>query len=281
MSTASVLKAGVMGFPIGHSLSPRLHGFWLKQYGISGSYEAFEVRPEELEAALRRLESEGVAGVNLTIPHKVAACGIVDEIDGIAKRVGAVNLVTVEAGGRLLGRNTDAYGFEQNLLCNGFERKGGRAFVLGAGGACRAVLVALQNMGFEEIKIANRTLGHAQKLADELSTERSRISVSAWEKAPRLDGVELLVNTTSLGMTGQPPLDISLESLPTSATVTDIVYAPLETGLLRQARERGNRAIDGLGMLLHQARPAFKAFFGVDPYVSEELRTFVLAGRKS
>ncbi|MDD4616954.1 MAG: shikimate dehydrogenase [Alphaproteobacteria bacterium] len=279
MQTQPVLKAGVMGFPIKHSLSPRLHGYWLKHYGIPGSYKAFEVKPQELAGALQGLKDNGLTGVNLTIPHKVAAFAIVNEIDGISRRVGAINLVTVNADGQLLGRNTDAYGFEQNLLSHGYARQGGRAFVLGAGGACRAVLVALQNMGFDEILLSNRTAAHAKRLANELSMANRKISPVEWEKAPALEDVDLLVNTTSLGMTGQPELDISLESLPFSATVTDIVYAPLETGLLRRAHERGNKTIDGLGMLLHQARPSFEAFFGINPEVTDELRRFVLAER--
>jgi shikimate dehydrogenase len=305
MSTHRNLKAGVMGWPIGHSLSPRLHGFWLRSYGIKGSYGAFEVRPDDLSSALRGLEAHGLCGVNLTIPHKVAACGIVDGVDPVAQRIGAVNLVTVGTKGKhcssgnadwvpdkfasqifrnderglLLGRNTDAYGFAQNLLASGFKVSGGAAFVLGAGGACRAVLVALQDMGFGEIRLANRTRDRAEKLAREFETAQTRIPVIDWDRAAgALEGVELLVNTTSLGMTGQPELAFSLEALPGSASVADIVYAPLETDLLRRAKQRGHRAIDGLGMLLHQARPAFEAFFGVDPVVTEELRNFVLAG---
>jgi shikimate dehydrogenase len=274
-------KAGVMGWPIGHSLSPRLHGFWLQRYGIAGTYDAFAVPPEELASALRSLCARGIKGVNLTIPHKVAACSIVDEVDPFAKRIGAINLVTTQEDGSLLGRNTDAYGFEQNLVWGGFKLRGGIATVLGAGGACRAVLVALENMGFREIRLSNRTIEKAEKLASEWATSACIISVVPWSDAARsLENVDLLVNTTSLGMAGQPPLEISLELLPPNAFVTDIVYAPLETELLRRAKTRGNATIDGLGMLLHQARPAFQAFFGVDPDVTQELRNHVLAGRK-
>ncbi len=270
-----------MGWPVGHSLSPRLHGFWLREYGIAGAYEAFAVKPEDLALSLRGLQEKGIVGVNLTIPHKVAACVIVDELDPVAKRIGAVNLVTVGADGRLLGRNTDAYGFAQNLLASGYKPTGGGAFVLGAGGACRAVLVALENMGFSDIRLANRTKEKAEILARELQTSRTRISVIDWDGASAAtEGVDLLVNTTSLGMAGQPPLDFSLEGLPRDAVVTDIVYSPLETDLLRRARQRGNRVVDGLGMLLHQARPAFEAFFGKDPEVTERLRRHVLSGRE-
>ncbi|MDD3370252.1 MAG: shikimate dehydrogenase [Alphaproteobacteria bacterium] len=280
MTTTQNLKAGVMGWPIHHSLSPRLHGFWLDRYGIDGSYEAFAVEPDHLPATLRGLKARGISGVNLTIPHKVAACAIVDELDPAAKRIGAINLVTVDDNGRLLGRNTDAYGFEQNLLAAGFKKQNGVAFVLGAGGAARAVLVALETMGFTEIRLANRTLDKAEKLARDLSTPDCAISVVGWENASQgLANVELLVNATSLGMDGQPPLDFPLENLPKDAWVTDIVYTPLKTALLDQANMRGNKIVDGLGMLLHQARPAFQAFFGVDPEVDAALREHVLAGR--
>jgi len=270
-----------MGWPVSHSLSPRLHGFWLQSHGIAGSYEAFPVTPEGLPAALRALPSQGLRGVNLTVPHKEAACKLVDELDPVARHIGAVNLVTVGEGGRLHGRNTDAYGFAQNLLTSGFTPQNGAAFMLGAGGASRAVIVALADMGFKEIRLANRTPARAEKLAQEFSTSHCKISVVDWQDAPQaLNDAELLVNATSLGMTGQPALNFSLDKLPPAATVTDIVYAPLETDLLRQARQRGHRVIDGLGMLLHQARPAFAAFFGRDPEVTEELRRFVLTERK-
>ena len=276
-----VPKAGVMGWPISHSLSPRLHGFWLRHYGLAGTYDALPVKPEDLPAALRGLQAQGLRGVNLTVPHKVAACTLVDTLDATAQRIGAINLVTVNEDGTLSGRNTDAYGFTQNLKAGSFVPAGGVAFVLGAGGACRAVLVALADMGLNEIRLANRTRDHAEKLAQELSTESCQIHVVDWAQASQsLSKVDLVVNSTSLGMTGQPPLDFSLEGLPPSAFVTDIVYAPLETALLRQAKQRGQRTIDGLGMLLHQARPAFEAFFGLDPEVTEELRNFVLAEKK-
>ena len=281
MSLPPVPKAGVMGWPISHSLSPRLHGFWLRHYGLAGCYDALPVKQEDLPAALRGLQDQGLRGVNLTVPHKVAACVLVDTLDETARRIGAINLVTVNEQGKLSGRNTDAYGFTQNLKAGGVRHAGGAAFVLGAGGACRAVLVSLADMGLNEILLVNRTRDHADKLARELSTESCKISAVDWAQASQsLARVDLVVNTTSLGMTGQPPLDFSLEGLPLSAFVTDIVYAPLETDLLRQAKQRGHRTIDGLGMLLHQARPAFEAFFGLDPEVTEELRKFVLAERK-
>ncbi len=275
-------KAGVMGWPVGHSLSPRLHGFWLQRYDIKGSYDAFPVRPEDLSSALRRLKDDGLIGVNLTIPHKVAARDIVDTLDPAASAIGAVNLVTVDARGVLRGDNTDAYGFAQNLLASGVAPNDGTAFVLGAGGAARAVLFALEDLGFRKILLSNRTEKRAQILAEDFSSPHVKISVVAWEDAPRaLEQASLLVNATSLGMAGQPALDLSLDSLSPSASVADVVYAPLETSLLKRAKQRGCRTVDGLGMLLHQARPSFKAFFGLNPDVTDELRAFVLTGKKS
>jgi shikimate dehydrogenase len=274
-------KAGVLGWPIAHSLSPRLHRYWLLEHGIDGTYDAFAVEPDDLLPTLKGLKEKGIVGVNLTIPHKIAACGIVDTLTPEAKRIGAINLVTVDAEGRLHGRNTDVFGFEQNLRAAGYTPATKTAFVLGAGGACRAVLVALQNMGFSEIRLANRTKEKAESLAKELSTPTASIVPLDWQSAPNaLETVDLLVNATSLGMTGQPPLEFSLDALSPQATVTDIVYSPLETDLLRRAKQRGCRAIDGLGMLLHQARPAFQAFFGPDPQVTEALRAHVLEGRR-
>ena len=268
-----------MGWPIGHSLSPRLHGFWLRHYGIAGSYTALPVRPEDLESALRGLKARGFRGVNLTVPHKVAACGIVDTLDEAARRIGAANTIVVKGDGTLQGFNTDAYGFAANLAAGGFRPAGGTAFVIGAGGACRAVLVALQDRGMRGLTLVNRTRATAEALAAELGTASCPIAVADWGTAPAALGeADLLVNTTSLGMTGQPPLDFPLEALAPHATVTDIVYAPLETDLLRRARARGLVVIDGLGMLLHQARPAFHAFFGVDPEVTPALRAYVLEG---
>ncbi len=277
----SFLRAGITGWPVSHSLSPRLHRFWLQSYNIEGSYEAFPVKSEDLDVFLRGMPTQGLRGVNLTIPHKEASLGIVDRCDAAAQSIGAVNLVIVDQDGTLHGHNTDAYGFTQNLLISGFTPFGGTAMILGAGGAARAVIVALADMGFTEIRIANRTADRAQKLAQEFSTPQCRLTTIDWKDAPNaLSDTELLVNTTSLGMHGQPPLNFPLAGLPLSATVTDIIYAPLETTLLQQARQRGHRVIDGLGMLLHQARPSFAAFFGRDPQVTPELRQHVLADRK-
>lgn len=270
------LRAGVMGWPIGHSLSPRLHGFWLKKYGIDGRYDALAIAPEKLAEALDNLPKKGFRGVNLTIPHKEAALMSMDELDPIAQRIGSVNTVVVRADRSLEGRNTDVYGFTQNLLTAGVDVRAGPAAVLGAGGSARAVVVALQDMGAEEIRIVNRTPERAEALKRQLG---GMIEIFPWERArSAMEGAMLLVNTTSLGMQDQPPLEITIDGLNRHATVTDLVYAPLVTGLLQRAQKRGHKIVDGLGMLLHQARPAFLAFFGREPEVTEELRRYVLEG---
>jgi shikimate dehydrogenase len=281
--TDSTLRAGVMGWPVCHSLSPRLHAFWLRTYGIDGAYDALPVQQEKLAAALRALGNDGLRGVNLTVPHKELACGIVDELDDNARAIGAANLICVGADGRLTGRNTDAYGFAENLKAGGFAARRGRAVVLGAGGAARAVLYALAGRGFSTITVANRTRERSERLARDFTTPHCAIAATEWNDlgAPisgPMAGADLLVNTTSLGMKGQPPLEIDLSSLPGDACVNDIVYAPLETGLLAQARQRGLQTIDGLGMLLHQAAPSFEAFFGRRPEVTPALRAWVLEG---
>jgi shikimate dehydrogenase len=272
--TGTARLAGVMGWPVGHSRSPRLHGYWLDAYGIDGAYLPLPVAPEHIETALRALPLLGFAGVNLTVPHKEAALGVVDRVDALARRIGAVNTVVVAADGTLNGTNTDAFGFTENLRAGAPDWEPSRAaVVLGAGGAARAVCVGLADAGVAEIRLANRKAARATRLADELSG----IQPVAWEaRGDALDGAGLLVNTTTLGMTGAPPLDIALDALAGDAVVTDIVYAPLETPLLAAARARGNVTVDGLGMLLHQARPGFAAWFGHEPDVTDALRAFVL-----
>ena len=272
-------KAGVMGWPVAHSLSPALHEFWLKQYGIAGSYEALPVPPDKLAEALRMLKMRGFAGCNLTIPHKAAALPLMTRLDASARRIGAVNTVVVDPDGTLLGSNTDGFGFIENLRAAspGFNPRHGPAVVLGAGGAARAILCALIDAGAPEIRLVNRSPERARTLGNSLD---GPIRIGSWEqRAGLLAGAGLLVNATSLGMTGQPSLDIALENLPTTAVVNDIIYAPVETPLLQQARMRGLHAVDGLGMLLHQARPGFTAWFGVEPRVTPELRRAVLAAR--
>jgi shikimate dehydrogenase len=275
--TGRARLAGVMGWPVAHSLSPRLHGFWLNEYGIDGAYVPLPVRPERLSAALEALSDLSFSGCNLTVPHKEAALAVLDEVDPQARRIGAVNTVRVRADGSLHGWNTDVEGYAQSLgaALPGWSLAGRSAAVIGAGGAARAVIAALIEMGAAEIRLVNRTPGRAEELARMLG---GPIRIEPWERRSRaLEGAGLLVNTTTLGMAGQPAFEIDLEPLPREAVVSDIVYAPLETPLLAAARARGHPAVDGLGMLLHQAVPGFEAWFGRRPEVTPALRQFVLA----
>lgn len=268
--------AGVMGWPVAHSKSPRLHGFWLRQHGIDGAYLALPVRPEAFEMALKSLADLGFQGVNVTVPHKAAALVACSQVDDVARRIGAVNTI-VMSDGRIAGANSDAFGFLENLRqgAPAWRAETAPAVVLGAGGAARAVVAALVDGGAPEIRLLNRTRSSAEALVKDLG---GRSQVADWsDRHGLLAEAGLLVNTTSLGMAGQAPLDLDLDALPASALVTDIVYSPLETALLAAARARGNPVVDGLGMLLHQARPGFEAWFGVAPRVTPELRDFVLA----
>lgn len=279
---ASTRLAGVMGWPVAHSLSPRLHGFWLKAYGIDGAYLPLAVRPENIAGALRALPLLGFRGANVTLPHKEATLRTVDRVEPLARRIGAVNTVIVGAGGSLEGRNTDAFGFMENLRLGAPEWRAaaGPAVVLGAGGAARAVVVALQDASVPLIRVVNRDRARAEALAADLDRDGAagRIAVEPWQtRGDVLADAALLVNSTSLGLAGGPELALALDALPKAALVTDLVYRPLETGLLKAAAARGNRTVDGLGMLLHQARPGFAAWFGRDPEVTPELRAAVLA----
>lgn len=270
--------AGVMGWPVGHSRSPRLHGFWLERHGIDGAYIPLAVKPEHAAQAIRALPVLGFAGCNVTVPHKEAALANIDEVDMLARRIGAVNTLVVLPDGTIRGMNTDAYGFLANLQqgAPGMRVNAGPAVVLGAGGAARAVVAALIDEGVPQVRVVNRNLARAEALAKAVG---GPVRVLPWEsRATTLGDAALLVNTTTLGMTGQAPLDLPLDRLPLNAVVNDIVYVPLETDLLRRARERGNTAVDGIGMLLHQARPGFTAWFGVEPAVDEALRRAVLEG---
>jgi shikimate dehydrogenase len=270
--------AGVMGWPVAHSLSPRLHGHWLRRHRIDGAYVPLAVPPERLEQALRALPALGFAGVNLTIPHKEPVARLIDRLSPAAERIRAVNTVVVEPDGALSGDNTDGFGFIASLSESraGWRAAAGPAVLLGAGGAARAVAVALLDAGAPEVRLLNRTPDRAQALAEDLGAP---VRAVPWrERETALDGATLLVNTTSLGMQGQPPLVLALDALPRSAVVTDVVYSPLITALLAVARARGNPVVDGLGMLLHQARPGFRAWFEVDPAVDQDLRAAVLAG---
>lgn len=283
-------KAGVMGWPIEHSLSPRLHSYWLNEYEIDGSYERLPVAPEKLKDALHDLSSQGFCGVNLTVPHKEAALKIIDRTNQpITAHIGAVNTILVETDGTLTGVNTDLFGFTQNLLTHDVVVEDKIVTIIGAGGAARAAAVALYDMEAKEIRIMNRTLERASALAEQLNAffdlfvpapfhrKKPLIKVFSFDDGTALEGAGLLVNATSLGLKGQPPLDIALDPLPKSAVVTDMVYVPLMTDLLVRADERGHKVIDGLGMLLYQAVPVFELFFGVEPKVTTALRTHVLA----
>jgi shikimate dehydrogenase len=269
--------AGVMGWPVAHSRSPAIHNHWIGHYGLNGSYVLLPVQPGRLGDAMRGLPALGFAGCNITIPHKVAAMPLVDRIDPLAQRIGAINTVVVEKDGSLSGHNTDAFGYIESLLDArpGWRADAGPITVLGAGGAARAILVALAERGAREIRLCNRSLDKAQALAQEFGAPLRAVP---WEqREDALDGAALLVNTTSLGMKGQDPLTLALDRLPTQALVSDIIYVPLETPLLAAARQRGNATVNGLGMLLHQARPAFRHWFGVMPEVTPALRRLVEA----
>ena len=277
MTDRQFRAAGVIGWPIAHSRSPLLHGYWLKRHGIPGAYLPFAVRPGEVRAALRGLAALGFAGCNVTVPHKEETLALVDTADDLSRRIGAANLVVVGPDGSLHGSNTDAYGFLANLRerAPGWRAEAGPAVVIGAGGSARAVIVSLADAGAPEIRLVNRTGERAEAVAAALG---GPIRVVEWEaRAQALEGARLLVNTTTQGMHGQPPLDLALSPLPRDAVVTDLVYVPLETPLLAAARARGNVAVDGLGMLLHQAVPSFAAWFGVTPEVTPELRALAEA----
>jgi shikimate dehydrogenase len=271
-------KAFVVGHPIGHSRSPLIHGFWLRQLAVQGSYERLDVPPAEFEAFVERFADRGFAGGNVTIPHKEQAFRRAQVLTERAERLRAVNTLWIEDG-RVCGDNTDVLGFVAHLdqtLGDGWAREAGRgAAVIGAGGAARAVVAGLLDRGLDRIVVANRTLERAEDVT-RLDPRRVR-AVGLDKIGSVLPGSGLLVNTTSLGMAGQPPLEIDLRPLAEDAIVADIVYVPLETPLLRVARERGLRIVDGLGMLLHQAVPGFARWFGVTPQVTPELRALIAA----
>ena len=277
MSGNSFTVAGVIGWPIGHSLSPRLHGHWLKRYGIAGTYIPMAVAPEQVGNAINGIIALGFAGCNVTVPHKEAVMPFLDEVEPAARRIGAVNTIVVKPDGRTVGSNTDGFGFLENIRAgvDGWRPDAGPAVVIGAGGAARSILVALIDGGCPDIRLVNRSPERAERVAAEMGPP---VRAVPWERRMEaLDGAGLLVNTSAAGMAGNPPLDLTLGSLPKSAIVTDIVYAPLRTKLLVDAAENGNRTVDGLGMLLHQARPGFEAWFGVSPTVDQALRAAVLA----
>jgi shikimate dehydrogenase len=278
--TGATRLAGIMGWPVAHSRSPLLHGFWLDETGVDGAYLPLPVRPENIEPALRALPILGFRGCNLTIPHKQAALKVADQVDRLARRIGAANTIVVAADGSLEASNTDAYGFRENLRegVPGWNPAAQTAVVLGAGGSARAIVASLIDAGVGEIRLVNRTRSRAEAVAADLATAETRISVHSWGEAVAVqDGAGLLVNTTSLGMTGEPPLELDLSLLPLSAPVADIVYVPLVTGLLKSAMQHGHPVVDGVGMLLHQGRPGFEAWFGAKVRVSPALRSAIVA----
>ena len=269
--------AGLIGWPVAQSRSPMLHGAWMRQAGIAGAYLPMPVQPGQVETALRGLAALGFAGCNVTIPHKAEAARAADRLDPVGQRLLAVNLIVVQPDGSLSGFNTDGRGFVANLRDSRPNWRGdaGPAVVLGAGGSARSVVASLLDEGAAEIRLLNRTRVRAEEIAAEFGP---RVRVLDWAgRDSALAGAALLVNTTNQGMTGQTPLPLRLDELPQGALVCDIVYNPLETPLLLAARQRGNPVADGLGMLLHQARPAFLAWFGVLPEITAQLRAEIAA----
>ena len=270
------IKAFVIGHPINHSRSPLIHGTWLAEHGIDGSYEAIDVAPGELPGFFERLRSGEFAGGNVTIPHKEAVFALCDSVDPLARTIGAVNTLVVRDG-KVHGTNTDYLGFLGNLDAGvpGWADHIEQAIVLGAGGAARAILVALHQRGIKTMNLLNRTLATASKLAAELDGNIEPFSLDGFNSlAP---GAGLVVNTTSVGMHGTRFDDLDLARLPESAIVNDLVYVPLVTPLLADARTQSLRTVDGLGMLLHQAVPGFEAWFGVRPAVTAALRARIEA----
>lgn len=275
-----IMKAGVIGHPIKHSKSPLIHNYWIRRYDVNASYEAIDIAPEELEQRIRALVKDGFKGFNVTIPHKQSIMEVCDEVDEIAQKVGAVNTVIVSEDGKLRGTNTDVFGFIENLkeaerqFGYSWNIAHGSALVLGAGGAARAVVKGLIDAGAPEIYVANRTFGKADQLRD---LDRAKVKPIPWEEREEVLGnINLVVNTTALGMDGQPELEMNLSGTHEDAVVCDIVYAPLYTQLLKDARAHDLRIVTGIGMLLHQARPAFDAWFDVWPDLSEDLEDLVL-----
>ena len=268
--------AGVMGWPVMHSRSPLMHNHWFEQQGLRGSYVPLAIAPGGLEPALRALAPLGFSGCNLTIPHKQDAMAIVDEVDAVARAIGAISGVVVRPDGTLFGTNNDWLGFMANLRSAypDWQPEAGPVTVIGAGGGARAVCYGLAQAGVSEIRLVNRTRARAEAVAAQLSAP---ITVMDWQdRAQALAGVSLVVNTTSQGMVGMAPLDLALDHLPPSAIVADIIYTPLQSPLLEQAAARGHQTLNGLGMLLYQGGPAWKLWFGVGPQVTETLRELMV-----
>ncbi len=276
MTLPKIPLAAVIGHPIAHSKSPQLHGHWLKSHEIPGYYVPMDVLPDDLETVLRTMHKMGYVGANVTIPHKERALEIADQVTDRATLIGAANTLIFLEDGKILADNTDGYGFIQNIR-NGapdWDPTTGPAVVLGAGGAARAVVASLLDVGVPEILLSNRTRVRAEQLRDDFG---ARVTVVEWVQVNTvIDQAATLVNTTSLGMTGKPELKVSLEGLQASTLVTDLVYTPLQTELIKAAQAKGCQTVDGLGMLLHQGVPGFERWFGPRPDVTEDLRQAIL-----
>ena len=277
MNPPSYGLAGVLGWPVAHSRSPKIHSYWISKYGLLGAYVQLPVAPGQLGLALPGLAALGFRGCNITLPHKVDALHLVDALDANAARIGAINTIVVQGDGSLKGFNNDGFGYIQSLLDAkpDWRADAGPITLLGAGGAARAVIIALIDAGALEIRLLNRTRDKAEALA---AINPQVVKVHDWsERHAALAGAAMLINTTNQGMYDQPPLDLALDDLPRTALVSDLIYVPLETPLIQAAKARGHVAINGLGMLLNQAVPAFEAWFGIKPTIDAALRQKILA----
>ena len=276
MTLSRIPLAAVIGSPIAHSRSPRLFRHWLRKYGMPGHYIPMEVPAERLEETLRLLPDLGFVGLNVTIPYKEKVMEIADLVSDRATLIGAANTLIFRKDGRIHADNTDGYGFVENLRQSApdWRPEAGPATVFGAGGAARAVVASLLDVGVPEIRLTNRTRPRAEKLRDDFG---NKVQVHDWVQAGNIiEGCATVVNTTSLGMTGKPELRVPLDAVTQDMLVTDLVYTPLETRLLREAKEQGAQTVDGLGMLLHQAVPGFERWFGTRPEVDEATRKAIL-----
>jgi shikimate dehydrogenase len=269
--------AGLLGWPVAHSRSPVIHNHWLARYAIPGRYVLFGVPPERLEAAVRGIAVLGLRGCNVTTPHKQTIFPMLDHVDELARKIGAINTVVVGDDGALSGFNNDGNGFVQSVrdAAAGWRPDAGPITIVGAGGAARAIIASLQAQGAREVRVVNRTRSRADELQAWFGAPV--VALSWEERSSALEGARLLVNATNQGMAGKPALDLALDALPKDAIVGDVIYVPPETPLLATARARGHVTVNGLGMLLNQARPAFNAWFGVMPEITPELRAAIAA----
>ena len=276
MDEARPRLAAVLGNPISHSKSPRMHNYWLKQNKLNGYYVPIKVELENFEETIWTLVSMGFSGVNVTIPHKLSALKIADESSSTAQYIGAANTLTFTKENKIYADNTDAYGFINNIKCKypDWDPKKGMSVVLGAGGASRAVIAALLSEGSKEIIVLNRTIEKAEALKEDYD---NKITVESWKNINEVvASCTNIINTTSLGMNNESLIAIQPNAIPETALVSDLVYTPLETNFLKMAKNRGSRTVDGLGMLIHQGVPGFEAWFGQKPLVTEELRKILI-----